>query len=428
MKRTINKYLTEVKSVGKKGFFHLLSVQGLIIIVGFASQFFVAGFLQPIDMGRIKIMQTYLSLASLLCGLGFNTSLLKLASENITVSYKKELYQTAFIVTLLSFLLIYTLLVVASISGIISADTEIGKIFPVYAIFLLPVSIQSIQLSYYQARKEIKQMAKIQFVLKTITVLVIVLATALFSLNGYVFAVIITGFLAIFVFESGIKSLHFEMKSLKPDFILIKKMWSLAGFALMANIVGTIVSTLDIYIINYFVTDRTEVGFYLFAVTIVSVYQVLPTSIQQIAFPFFSEQSKDNLKWYNSYKKYNKINHILVISMVTLGLIFFPLIIKFAFQGKYDRSIYYFLFLSLAWGIKTANIIKGTAIMGYGRFDLNFYSSVISLLITLPIVYFLIKYFTLNGAIIAMMLSALISYLTATFVFKWFKMKFSNEF
>ena len=426
LKNQVFFYLKEIKNVGSKGFFHLFTAKGFIIIVGFVSQLFVAGFLDPTDIGRIKIMQTFINLSTLICGLGFNTSLLKLASENRTNDEKKQLYQTAFLITLISFFVIYLFLYLLSFLGMVSTDPLISKIFPVYALFLLPLSLQSIQLAYYQALKQIKKMAQLQFITKAISILFIVVFTWLFKLNGYIVSIVLTGFFAIIIFEIGIKNFVFKSSYFKLNFKILKSMWHLAGFALITNIVGTLAATVDIYFINYLITDRKEVGYYMFALTILSVYQLFPTTIQQIAFPFFSEQSSSYSKWHNSYKKYNKLNHILVFSAALGGALVLPVLIKLAFTDKYDRSIYYFLFLSIAWMIKSSNIMKGTAIMGYGRFDLNFFASLVTLLLAIPIVFVLIKNYGLNGAIMGMIATAIISYQTVGIIFHSFNKNLIN--
>lgn len=426
MKNQFSFYLKEIKNVGSKGFFHLFTAQGFIIIVGFVSQLFVAGFLDPTDIGRIKIMQTFISLSTLICGLGFNTSLLKLASENRTDEEKKRLYQTAFLITLISFVVIYLVLYLLSFLGMVSTDPVISNIFPVYALFLLPLSLQSIQLAYYQALKQIKKMAKLQFIVKLISILFIVIFTWLFKLNGYIITIVSTGFLAIIIFEIGIKNVIFKASYFKLNFKLLKSMWHFAGYALITNVVGTLAATVDVYLINYLITDRKEVGYYMFALTILGVYQLFPTTIQQIAFPFFSEQSSSYSVWYNSYKKYNKLNHFLIFFIVLGGALILPVLIKLAFSGKYDRSIYYFVFLSIAWLIKNSNIMKGTAIMGQGRFDLNFFGSLITLALTIPIVFISIKNYGLNGAITGMIIAAIIYYITSSLIFRSFNKKMSN--
>ena len=67
----------EIKSVFDKGFFHLLTSNYIINIVMFGSQMIVAWILTPEDLGRIKIMQSYIGIATIFSGLGFNTSTLK---------------------------------------------------------------------------------------------------------------------------------------------------------------------------------------------------------------------------------------------------------------------------------------------------------------------------------------------------------------
>lgn len=362
-------------------------------------------------------MQTYIGLASLICGMGFNTSLLKMAAENRPEKEKRLLYQTAFMVTLLSFAVIYILLYIASSLGLISTDLLIGKLFPLYALFLLPLSIQSLQLSYYQARKKIKEMARLQVILKLLSVVLIVCFTFLYELNGYILFVILTGFLSVIVLEFNIKGVAFSRSLIKVDLNIVKSMWSLAGFALLANIVGTLNVTLDVYLINYLVSDRTEVGYYLFAMTIISVYQILPTSIQQVAFPFFSEKSNDHEGFISSYRKYNNLNHVLILLIVLSGVLIVPPLLKFVFLGKYDQSIHYYLFLSIAWMIKSMNLMKGTALMGCGRFDLNFYGSLITLLISLPAVWALIYLKGLDGALAGMIISSVISYFAVSVIF-----------
>lgn len=427
MKNKFRFYIIEIKNVANKGFFHLFTAQGFVFISGFVSQFFVAGFLDPTDIGRIKIMQTYIGLSALICGLGFDTSLLKLASENNDDNKKKKLYQTAFLVTLISFVFIYLLLYLLSYLRMVSSDRVISQIFPLYVLFLLPLSLQSIQLAYYQAKKKIKKMARLQLITKIISIIFVVVFTYFFKLEGYVITIISTGCLGVIIFEIGIKNIKFKSSYFKLDFDLVKSMWHLAGFASITNILGMLTATIDIYLLNYLITDRQEVGYYMFALTILTVYQLFPTTIQQVAIPFFSEQSSHYEKWRDSYLKYNKLNHVLVLFIVGGGILVLPIVVIFAFSGKYNRSIYYFIFLSIAWMIKSANIIKGTAIMGHGRFDINFLGSLITLTLTFPIVFILIKYLKFNGAIIGMISGAVISYITGSLIFRWFSKKLMKE-
>jgi O-antigen/teichoic acid export membrane protein len=159
----------------------------------------------------------------------------------------------------------------------------------------------------------------------------------------------------------------------------------------------------------------------MFALTIISAYQIIPVTIQQVAFPFFASKSENHINWFNSYKKYNKLNHMILIPICLLGIIIIPPFIKFVFLGKYDASIIYFIFLSLAWMLNYLNMMKGTALMGYGKFNINFYTSLIALAVSFPIMFFLIKHYGLYGAIGGKVFTGTVIYAASYIVFRLFK-------
>ena len=72
------KSIAEIKKIlsdsHQKGFFHLFSANVMIQLFAFASQMLVAWFLLPDDIGRIKIIQTYLTIFLIAGSLGFNIS------------------------------------------------------------------------------------------------------------------------------------------------------------------------------------------------------------------------------------------------------------------------------------------------------------------------------------------------------------------
>jgi O-antigen/teichoic acid export membrane protein len=423
LKTFLIKYITEIQSIAKKGFFHLFAVTGFIYIIGFVSQLFVAGFLDPVDIGRIKIMQTYIGLAAILSGFGFNTALLKLASENRSEEEKADLLHLSMFLAIILFILIYLVLLILSKTGLISTDPIITRIFPYYALFLLPLVVQSMQLAYYQAIKELKKMAIIQFYVKLISLVLILTSTYLFKLKGYVVIISVTGFLSVFSLKKGLHGFAIKFVKLQFKFKYVVTMWKLAKYALIANLVGTLLYTADIYLINYLIADRTEIGYYMFALTIISAYQIIITSIQQVAFPFFSNKSDNPVDWLKSYEKYNKLNYYLLIIVCLAGIIIIPPFIKLVFSNKYNASLIYFVFLSIAWMIHYLNMMKGTALMGYGRFDINFYISLIGLVICFPVMYFLIKLFGLKGAIIGRIFEGVIIYLSSYTLFHSFVKK-----
>jgi O-antigen/teichoic acid export membrane protein len=415
-----NKIILEIKIISEKGFFHLFTLNSFILIIGFASQLFVAGMLSPADIGRIKILQTFIGMASLIGGFGFNTSLLKLVSDEKYVYEREKLLNFTLLMAFLSFILIYCGLLLLASFGLISNDPVLLKIFPLYTFFLLPLIWQSIQIAYYQALKKIKKMVYIQLWIKFVSVGLIIAATYYYGLEGYVIIIAITGLIAIIALGSGLPFRFNKKILLIPEINTIKLLWSLAKFAFLANIVGTLLATLDVYFINYLITNKTEIGYYMFALTVVSLYQIIPASIQQVSFPYFSSKSENYINWKQSYDKYNKLNHIILAIIIICGIITIPKTFSFAFHGKNDRSIIYFMLLSISFFFNSANMMKGTALMGFGKFNLNFYASLICLIISIPIMYLLIYEYELKGAIIGKILVGIISYLVSHLIFRSF--------
>jgi len=413
-----SKSVGEMKNLAQKGLFHLLSANGLIFIAGFASQLFVADFLDPIEIGQIKILQTYIGFAGILGGLGFNVALIQIASKDgVSEIERNQYFNISLFIGLISFTVLYGILFIMNTYGLMSKDIEIKRLFPLYAIFMLPLILQSSYLSFFQAIKQIKKVAFAQLSIKILTVLAIVLATWRFGLSGYIWAVVISSLIGILIFENQIK--HSIFKRVKNYFLKeqVRTMWSLSGYALVANIIGSILTTLDVYMINYLVSDRSVVGFYMFAITLVSVFQVFPTSIQQMAMPYFSSNSNNFSGWFRIYKKYNLINHFAIPVFVFIGATTIVFSIPFLFKGKYDESILFFILFSVGWGIRHMNIMKGTALMGRGKFNLNFRASFISLLISFPIVFFMINYYGIIGAMFSHIVIGLVIYIVSLAIF-----------
>lgn len=417
-KKQLALYWQETKNVAQKGFFHLVTANGLIFLTGFASQLFVAGILLPEDIGRIKIMQAYLNLASIIGGLGFNISLLKLASERMDEGSRRKLFNLSLFVAILAFLVLYVILVVINCYGWISTDPVIRNLFPYYAIFLLPLTVQSMYLAYYQAKKKIRELSKLQLLVKVLSVATIIVLTFYKGLPGYVWAVPITGIISVIALEFKVGSALRKRFKLGLGLENFKRMWQLAAFALLANIVGIMLNSIDIYLVNYYAPDREAVGFYMFAITLISIFQLVPSSIQQVAMPFFSDKSAVFSQWFRVYKKYNKINHFLIPFMGVIGMAVIPIFVHYAFDGKYDESIVFFLLISVGWIIKSMNTMKGTALMGMGLFRLNFHSSLAALLISLPIAWWIIADYQIAGAPYARIIIGIISYVSTWIIFR----------
>lgn len=422
IKKKVNKELSKISNAG---FFHLLGANGLIFIAGFASQLLVASILEPADIGRIRLLQTFISIGVLICGLGFNVSIVKLTIDESGATNKSKLLQVSIIATMIMFFIVYIVLLIMNAGGYLSSDNEVIKAVPIYSIFLISVSLQSLFSGYFQGLQLIKKLSAIQGFIKIGSVILIILGTYLMSFQGYVWAVMFSGLLSIIIIFYRIPN-EFREIFVKPDSrsnYFLRKSFSLSKFALLANISGTIYTTMDVLCINKWVVDMNIIGFYSFAITLIGVMNILPQTIQQISYTYFAKASQNYEKWISIYRKYNKLNHGLILLVLVIAYFMVPILVHIVFKGKYDNSSVYFNGLIFAWSLQYMNSIKGTALMGQGAFSYNFTISALMLLISIPLYFYLIQKFGINGAIYGKITMSLLDYISTYIIFQYFKFK-----
>lgn len=399
------------------GFFHLLSANFLIQLITFSSGLFVAWILTPEQIGQIKVLQTYSGVAIILAGLGFNTSTLKLCSEKRSPGEKSYLYNRAFQYTFFTVGISYLIFTTAALLGFISTDPVINQLFPFYFIALLPNTINNLQIAYLQALKRIKEMAKIQSITKLFSVVFIIGLTYFFNIYGFIASTIIGASITLILMNRKTRQInqHNPEEPLQKAFTTH---WFYAKFSFLANALGYIGSYLDIFILNYVISDREDLGYYSFAVTLILGLRLITATVQQITTPYFSEKSMEINEWKRIFKKYN--NLFLLLSIVISILAYFGIgpVLHFLFSGKYDASAPYFQLLTITWFIRNLYVLRGVAIWGLGRINMNFYASLIAFPVNVGIMYLAISKYSTIGAAYGSIASAMFSFLVVLIIFK----------
>lgn len=407
-----------IKTLWQKGFVHLLSANVITLIFGFASQLFIAWILPPEDIGRIRIMQTWLGIFTIVAGLGFNVSVLKLCSENRAPGELVYLYKKAIHYTFLA--VIGTYLVMAGISalGVLSPDPVVNKYMFIFGISLLPLTISAVYMSYIQAKQKIKLYSKIQVLTKLFAILVIILLTWLYKLEGFVIAIVIGYFLTNVFLERLIRKKINAGITQTRTAAPLKLHWKYARYSLGAAITDTLGLGIDIILLNYLVSDRTEIGYYSFAITIIGIYRILPSTIWTMAAPHFSGKMDQAGDWIATYRKYNRLILIASLVITIFSALIIPFVLKYFLHGKYEQSGIYFILLVVAWGIRNLFVIKASVLFGMGKINYNFYSSLIYLILSIILVPTLIMITGVPGAAIGVVFCNLLAVLSVNHFFK----------
>jgi len=406
-----------LKKIEQKGFFHLLSANLLIQVFAFASQLFVAGFLSPENIGRIKIIQTFFSLFLIIAGMGFNASTLKICSENRPQNENAGYFNSALLFTFISTVFVYISILIINVFNLISHDELIRKILPLAMLPLMSSSILALYLAFFQSQKEIKLYSRFTIYNKLIAIIFIIVFTYYWGIIGYYIAFNISFLVLLIISIQEVNkkfkfSLNFDIKQ------KLRNHWEYAKSNTLAYIVSEFSAYIDIILISFLVKDIREIGFYSFALTLTIALKIFPSTVQQITIPYFSSFNLGLVDFQSIFKRYNKMLFISVAVSLVLFLVIAPYLISFLFAGKYDSSYHYLIYLSIGWSIRNLIQLKSGAIFGLGKIKYNAFAGMWTLLCCLIVYPLFIGYWGIMGAAYASIISGIIFFISFSLYFR----------
>lgn len=360
-------------------------------------------------------MQSFMSVFVVLAGFGFNISILKLCSEDRSIEEKNYLFRKGVCYSILPQLLTFLIILFCIYNNMLSSDSLINSVFIIYSLGIFPLALDSSILSYLQSLKMIKEYSTVQIITKPIGVILLILLTYYFSLYGYATAIVISYVLTLVVVLIRNKALIFSKLNSVPNPFKLHMNYSF--YSMLTNVIGMILISIDIFILNFFSVDRLELGYYSFATIFIGMLGIITRTVLQITHPHFSEKSNNFVKWISSFNKYNRLMNYTLISIFCLSLIFVTIFMTYILNGKYYNSIYYFIVLAFAWLIRDSSAFRGSALFGLGKIRVNFMINLVSLLFHALLIVLFIQCFGIHGVPFAMILGGLVTYVLSFSVF-----------
>ena len=406
-----------ITNIYSKGFFHLLSANYLIGFIGFASQLLLVKFLTPTEMQYIKLIQSYLAVFIIFAGFGFNTAILKICSEQIEITVKQKILFKNLIYTVFS-IIVTTIIYILFIYYTIKHDNYLPY-FYIYFLIVPANTIISLLITYFQALKNIKLIANIQSLIKVFTVFFIIFSTYYWKFNGFIFATVLSAWISLFAIFFNIKNNIIVDWSYKLE----RRNIIYAFWSLLANLVGALATNLDIFILDKFVVDRENFGYYSIATIFLMGLNYITFTIQSITTPYFSEKSNNRDEFFRVFYKYLKLSVIVAISTGTMAFILIPYFIYYLYGANYYPVSYYFRIIVFKYVFWSCYSLIGVAILSIGKMKFNFYMVIITLLISL----ILMSYFGKLYGITGVAYSQSISYLINLVILYTFGIRFINK-
>jgi O-antigen/teichoic acid export membrane protein len=388
--------------VRQKGFFDLLSVNFLTQFLGFGSILLVAKFLTPVELGEIKILQSYTSLFVILAGFGFNTAVLKICAEDRPEQEKYGILRLGVIRTLMATGIVFALLVLLSLNNVIISSPHLSFWFIIYAL-TIPLSVLTgLFIVFLQAQKRIKIMARSQAIIKIQSLLLVVVSTWLWGFKGFIFATIAAfavGLLPL-LYQVGIKFLGISLDNAPQYFMRY------ALFSLLANGVGVLGQQGDIFVLDHFATDREMIGYYSLAVIFMIAASNVTNAVQSIVTPYFSEHAED-ATWFRRQLITNQMRMVALSVVVAFGVyVGASIVVPLVYGTSYQPVLTFLAILLIKYVIWSSCAIMGSALLGIGLMHYNFVVVSITTPITLILSYLLLQQWGMIGVAWAQVFSA----------------------
>jgi O-antigen/teichoic acid export membrane protein len=415
-----------LRDVYNFGFFHLLSANFLISLLGFASQLFVAKFLTPLELGQIKTMQSFIVVSTTLAGFGFNTAVLKLCSEKRSIEEKTYIFKQNFYYTIGPIAVVMVGIFALARLNNLSPDENINEWMPVY-IFVVPaLTYSSLIMVYFQALKKIHLMSKVQVIISIVGFLFLVVGTFYYGLPGFIVATIITGYITLiplFYLVSDIFNIRVKVKR------VFSKSFFYAKWEVGTSVLTILVRNMDIFMLNYLVADRVGFGYYSLATIFITGLTLITATAQTIVGPHFSERNSDRKDFIRVLKKYGKLMVLMAFGVSIISALLVPKLIILAYGNDYKPAGLYFKILVLRYFLWSCYALIGPALgIGLGKVNYIFYTALISICLSIIFSYLFIVYFGLIGAAVAQAVACFITLIIVLFMTRHaIKMYFKNE-
>ncbi|PER02692.1 glycosyltransferase [Bacillus cereus] len=396
-----NKFSNLVRKGVKVGFFHLLSANILLQIAGFGGQIFLTRVLSVEDIGRIRILQSFLGILIMVATIGINTTVLKLCSEKINNKDRQAIFLNSMLLSLCTSLLVVFIIYIFATFNLLSSDNIINNALKIYILQIPFLVLSSIGFSYLQSQKKIKIMSKIQSVSKIVVISFSTIIAFIYGFYGYVYGILCSTILTSGLLYIILKPEINLRDKFKVNKQILQKVFTFGGYALGTGVCWQLILNANVILADYIVKDTSAIAYYGTAQLIINTLMMVPITLNQLMIPYISEESHDYRKVKKIMVSYQKRMYMLMIVVITGGYVFLPFLVPFAFGSEYTQSIPY-LFILLAglffWSVYSP---KNNILTSIGNFKYTFYVNLLSLIFNLIISYLLMIHIGVIGAAIA---------------------------
>lgn len=318
---------------------------GLSLLISRFSAFFLsvfaARFLSKEDFGSATFGLNFLTVFLAFSGFGAAQGVVKYGSGIENLIQRKQLFRYAFSYGLIyNFILTIIMLV---ISGILYWD-EFAKIklILLFSIRFLGIYLVEQKKAEYRADLDNQKFAKFDIFLSVTSLILGVLCTYFWNLNGFVLSLCISPFF-LFLYD---QRFSFSLNKLKFKDFKSKDFWRFSWTTALTTQIGELVFILDLFFIGLLMKDQ-DVAYYKVSSMIPMNILVLGFIFMQTEYPKLCQHHRDRKYQYRFIFNYWKLFAIVGTIVMAVGLVFDKQILSI-FGHQYQNTEIYRILLFAA--------------------------------------------------------------------------------
>ncbi len=371
-------------------------------ICAFLGSLFIIRILPQTEFGTITIVASVFAIFAPFSGFGSQQSLLRFGSISGDLIAKKTLSRY-----LLKQGLIYQLLLSCVFLAV--SFFYINKYEDIFYIFLL-FTVRLVGFYFFtHIQSELRifgdngAFARVTNAVNISGVLVLLVFSYYFGLKGYLIAIAITPFIALF----WLKKEHYIAAK---DYLSFsrKEIWSYGFHAAGAALLSDTLFSADVLLLS-FLMNETAVANYKVAILIPANMTFLALTFMQSDFPTLAKnyQNKSFLKSY--INNYYKIFIPIVLGILLLGITFRTEILALFFSTRYDDNSLVFAILLAGFALNMLlRNLYGNLLSAVGMMKMNTAISVLTLIMLVLFSSIFVKRYGIEGMAVSLSLSMFI--------------------
>lgn len=387
----------KIKKLLGAGFFDVFGASLINNVINFLAGFILVRILSKSEYGLFTYVWNKYNLVMLLCGLGYESGFLQLASEKSKdTELVKKLYGYSSRIGAIFNIAVTALLVIIALFIPLKIKNSNG-------LLLMVAFLPSIQFIFRMMSVYLRSLKRNRdyAILTNINTLLIGFTTVagayVFREKGLILAYYVSFALTIILAIVIIKvPVYLNGTPEKDDAIQLR---NISIISLCNNALSQLLYLFDVFVIGVVIANEEILATYKVATIIPTAMMFVPQSVIVFVYPYFAEHRLDKKWCISNFKKlmvYFNLANIVITTMLVAGA---PIIIRLVHGAKYLDAVPAFRILSLSYffsaGFKS---ISGNLLVTQRKLKYNLFVSIMTGVVNIITDYILVSYMGSIGA------------------------------